>query len=32
MTREGQLTEWAKEQLTKARKESKSSYIDLYDI
>jgi len=29
---EGQLTDWAKEQLAKARKEPESSYTDLDDI
>ncbi|MBI4148248.1 hypothetical protein HY490_03065 [Candidatus Woesearchaeota archaeon] len=32
LTEEGQLTEWAKVQLLKARNEPESSYTDLHDI
>ncbi len=32
LSEEGQLTDWAKEQLVKARSEQASSYTDLDDI
>lgn len=32
LSEEGQLTDWAKNQLTKARKEPETSYTDLDDI
>lgn len=32
LSEEGQLTDWAKEQLARARKEPASSYTDLDDV